>query len=148
MISFFYETKFKLNQIRLWKLWIKQCVEAENYKVGDLNYIFCDDEYLLQINREYLNHDYYTDVIGFQYSDGKELAGDIYISIERIAENAKENRVKFHQELARVMIHGVLHFMNYRDKSEKEAKKMRELENKYIELLPEINANVPRGTSI
>lgn len=147
MISFFYETNFRLNQTRLWKTWIKNCVEAENYKVGDLNYIFCDDEYLLQINREYLNHDYYTDVIGFQYSIGEEITGDIYISIDRITENAKENHVDFHHELARVMIHGVLHFMDYGDKTEEEAQKMREQENKYITLISELILNVPRGTS-
>jgi len=71
MISFFYETNFKLKQPRIWKNWIKASIEIEGYKVGQINYIFCDDEYLLKVNREYLEHDYYTDVIGLQYSEGK-----------------------------------------------------------------------------
>lgn len=137
MIAFFYETQFKLKQIRAWKNWLKTTIHQEGYKVGDINYIFCDDEYILQINREYLNHDYYTDVIGFQYSEDKKLSGDIYISIERIKENAETNKVDFKNELARVMVHGILHFMNYKDKNENEAKKMREKENQYLlEIIP------------
>src|SRR5690606_38785544 len=132
MISFFYETNFKLKQPRIWKNWIKASIEIEGYKVGQINYIFCDDEYLLKVNREYLEHDYYTDVIGFQYSEGKTLTGDIYISIDRIKDNAKENQIEFKNELARVMIHGVLHFMNYGDKTDLETRKMRDLESLYI----------------
>lgn len=137
MISFFYETKFKLKQVRTWKNWIKAAATAEGFKIGDINYIFCDDEYLLEINRTYLNHDYYTDVIGFQYSEGKEISGDIYISVERIKENAQLNEVDFKNELARVVIHGILHFMNYKDKTPEDAQKMREAESKYIaEIIP------------
>jgi len=132
MISFFYETDFKITKPRTWKNWIKESAANEGYKIGDINYIFCDDEYLLQINKDYLQHDYYTDVIGFQYSEGKELSGDIYISVERIEDNAQQNEVDFKNELARVVIHGILHFMNYKDKSEEESKKMRELESQYI----------------
>lgn len=132
MISFFYETDFKINKPRSWKNWLKESIHQEGFTIGDVNYIFCDDEYLLQINKEYLQHDYYTDVIGFQYSEGKELSGDIYISIERIKDHAEVNKIEFKNELARVVIHGVLHFMNYKDKSEKEAQKMREMENHYI----------------
>ncbi len=132
MISFFYETDFKINKIRAWKNWIKASIENEGYKAGDINYIFCDDEYLLQINKDYLQHDYYTDVIGFQYSEGKQVSGDIYISVERIGDNAKENQIDFKNELARVVIHGVLHFMNYKDKTDADIKKMRELESQYI----------------
>ena len=132
MISFFYETDFKVKNTRAWKSWIKSSIEAEGFQAGQINYIFCDDEYLLNINREYLQHDYYTDVIGFQYSEGKQLNGDIYISIDRIKENALDNNVDFQNELARVMIHGILHFMNYSDKTASEANKMREAENRYI----------------
>lgn len=132
MISFFYETDFKINKTRIWKNWIKSSIEKEGFQVGELNYIFCDDEYLLQINKEYLQHDYYTDVIGFQYSEGKKLNGDIYISVERIEDNANQNRIDFKNELARVVIHGVLHFMDYKDKAKKQAEKMREMENLYI----------------
>lgn len=132
MISFFYETDFKINKTRSWKNWLKESIQNEGYKIGDINYIFCDDEYLLQINKEYLQHDYYTDVIGFQYSEGNILSGDIYISVERIEDNAEQNKIEFKNELARVIIHGVLHFMKYKDKSKEEAKKMREMESHYI----------------
>lgn len=132
MISFFYETDFKINKPRTWKNWIKESAADEGFKIGDINYIFCDDEYLLQINKDYLQHDYYTDVIGFQYSEGKILSGDIYISITRIEDNAENNQIDFKNELARVVIHGILHFMNYKDKSDEEAKKMRDLESHYI----------------
>lgn len=132
MISFFYETDFKINKPRTWKNWIKESAANEGFKIGDINYIFCDDEYLLQINKDYLQHDYYTDVIGFQYSEGKELSGDIYISVTRIEDNAEQNQIDFKSELARVVIHGILHFMNYKDKTDQEAKKMRDLESHYI----------------
>lgn len=132
MISFFYETDFKINKPRTWKNWIKESAANEGFKIGDINYIFCDDEYLLQINKDYLQHDYYTDVIGFQYSEGKELSGDIYISVTRIEDNAEQNQIDFKNELARVVIHGILHFMNYKDKTDQEAKKMRDLESHYI----------------
>lgn len=132
MISFFYETDFKINKPRTWKNWIKESAANEGFTIGDINYIFRDDEYLLQINKDYLQHDYYTDVIGFQYSEGKELSGDIYISVERIEDNARQNEIEFNNELARVIIHGILHFMNYKDKSDADAKKMRSLESFYI----------------
>lgn len=134
MISFFYETDFKLSTPNKWKKKLLECIQTEGFEAEDINYIFCDDEYLLKINRDFLQHDYYTDVIGFQYSDGKILSGDIYISVERVCENAKENEVEFENELARVMIHGVLHFMGYKDKSASDAKKMKNAENKYLEL--------------
>lgn len=132
MISFFYETDFKINKPRTWKNWLKESVANEGFKIGDINYIFCDDEYLLQINKEYLDHDYYTDVIGFQYSEGNVISGDIYISVDRIEDNAEQNQIDFKNELARVIIHGILHFMNYKDKTDAEAKKMREMESHYI----------------
>lgn len=134
MISFFYETDFKLSKPAKWRKFLSECIKSEGFGTEEINYIFCDDEYLLKINQDFLQHDYYTDVIGFQYSEGKKLSGDIYISIERIRENAKENEVDFENELARVMIHGVLHFMDYKDKSVSDAEKMKNAENKYLEL--------------
>jgi rRNA maturation RNase YbeY len=134
MISFFYETDFKLSKPAKWRKFLSECIKSEGFEAEEINYIFCGDEYLLKINRDFLQHDYYTDVIGFQYSEARQLSGDIYISIERVQENAKENRVGFENELARVMIHGVLHFMNYKDKSAADAKKMKNAENKYLEL--------------
>lgn len=133
MIAIFYETDFQLDAENDWKQWIETSVQEENFKTKEINYIFCSDDYLLKINQDFLQHDYYTDVIGFQYSEGKELSGDIYISIDRIKENAVENQVSFEKELARVMIHGILHFMKYKDHSPEEITEMRKAENKYLE---------------
>lgn len=138
MISFFYETDFKITKVSHWKKWIESAIREEGFETDEINYIFCDDEYLLQINIDYLQHDYYTDVIGFQYSEGTELSGDIYISIDRIKDNAIEQKVSFEKELSRVMIHGILHFMNYKDKTPAEAEKMRKAEDKYIAFLEEL----------
>ncbi|NLN33504.1 MAG: rRNA maturation RNase YbeY [Flavobacteriaceae bacterium] len=139
MIAFFYETDFQISNEEKWKDWLDHSVRKQGFETEEINYIFCDDEYLLQINIEYLAHDYYTDVIGFQYSEGKNLVGDIYISIDRVKENAIENRVEFHNELARVMIHGILHFMNFRDETEEEEEEMRKNEDKYLSFFEEIN---------
>ncbi len=135
---FFNETDFKTEEYEDWKNWIESSVKKEGFETDKINYIFCNDDYLLQINIQYLQHDYFTDVIGFQYSDGKKLSGDIYISIDRVSENAIDNSVSFDQELARVMIHGILHFMNYKDKTEKDAAKMRKAEDKYLAYFNEI----------
>lgn len=132
MISFFYETSFGIENASSWKNKISVVCREEGYSIEALNYIFCDDHYLLQINKEYLQHDYFTDVIGFQYSSGLALEGDIYISIERVKENAEENGVDFEIEMARVMIHGVLHFMGYEDKTKEKAMLMRLAEDKYL----------------
>lgn len=134
MISFFYETDFTIKKSKSWKEKIQQVVEAENHSTEEVNYIFCDDAYLLQINKDFLQHDYYTDVIGFQYSESGPLVGDIYISVERIKENAETNKVNYENELARVMIHGILHFMGYKDKSPEDEEKMREGEEKYLSI--------------
>jgi len=139
MIAFFYETDFQISNEEKWKEWLNHSVRKQGFEAEEINYIFCDDEYLLQINIEYLEHDYYTDVIGFQYSEGKELVGDIYISIDRVKENAIENGVEFHNELARVMIHGILHFMNFRDETKEEEEEMRKNEDKYLSFFEEIN---------
>lgn len=134
MISFFYETEFEIKDSKTWERKIKDLTNEEGFEIGEINYIFCDDEYLLKINQEYLQHDYYTDIIGFQYTYESPLMGDIYISIERIKENAKKNDVSFENELARVMIHGILHFVGFKDKTPEDTIKMREVENKYLTL--------------
>lgn len=139
MILFFSETDFNLDNPEIWEEWIQSAVIEEGFETEKINYIFCDDDYLLQINIQYLNHDYYTDVIGFQYSDGKRLSGDIYVSIDRVKENAIENSVSFKRELARVMIHGILHFMNHKDKEIADANKMRKTEDKYLAFFNELN---------
>ena len=133
MISFNYETDFELGNPDVISEWISKTIEAENCKEGEINYIFCSDDYLHKINVQFLNHDTLTDIISFDYSVGKELHGDIYISVERVMENASEYSVKFEDELARVLIHGILHFSGYKDKSEDETKQMRAKEDFYLD---------------
>ncbi|WP_369999159.1 rRNA maturation RNase YbeY [Winogradskyella sp.] len=132
MISFNYETDFKLeNQTKISE-WISKAINSENCKEGELNYIFCSDDYLHKINVDFLNHDTLTDIISFDYSVGKELHGDIYISVERVEDNAKDFDVSFEDELARVMIHGILHYCGYKDKNDEDAKLMRSKEDYYL----------------
>ena len=132
MITFNSETSFTLkNQNKLVK-WIGDVVSSEGFQVGEINYIFCDDSYLNKINQEFLNHDTFTDVISFDYTLGKEVGGDIFISIERVLENAEKFNEVFETELHRVMIHGILHFMGYKDKTKKEKTLMRTKEDENI----------------
>ena len=135
MISFNYETDFELDNETIISEWISNTILNENSKEGEINYIFCDDEYLHKLNVEFLEHDTLTDIISFDYSVGKELHGDIYISIERVADNAKDFDVDISEELKRVMIHGVLHYCGFKDKTEDDAKLMREKENHYLDAL-------------
>ena len=113
---------------------IEKLAASENRIPGDINYILCSDPYLLDINRQYLNHDYYTDVITFDYSEDNIISGDIFISVDTVADNAKEYNVTFEKELERVMIHGVLHLVGYNDKSDDEVVVMRAKENQYLSL--------------
>ncbi|WP_282071866.1 rRNA maturation RNase YbeY [Polaribacter atrinae] len=129
MVTFNYETEFDLKDENLLEYWIDNVVSKKGFSLGELNYIFCDDEYLHKLNVEFLQHDTLTDVISFDNTLGKLISGDIYISIERVADNAKDFEVSFIEELHRVMIHGVLHYMGYKDKSEAEKKEMRNAEN-------------------
>ena len=132
MISFNYETNFELPYEQEFSSWISKVIRSEKCKEGEINYIFCDDDYLLDINQKYLNHDTLTDIISFDYSVGKELHGDIYISVDRVKENAKDFEVDFKDEIRRVMVHGVLHYCGYKDKSEEDIKLMRSKEDHYI----------------
>ncbi len=132
MIDFFSETNFQLDNEAAYISWISQIVETEGFSLGDITYIFCDDEALHKINVEYLQHDTLTDIISFDYSVGKQLNGEIYISIERVKDNAQLFKVPFDNELLRVMIHGVLHFMGYKDKLPDEQKLMRQKEDESI----------------
>ena len=132
MITFNSETSFTLkNQKKLVK-WISDVISSEAFQVGEINYIFCNDSYLNKINQEFLNHDTFTDVISFDYTLGKEIGGDIFISIERVLENAEKFNEVFENELHRVMIHGILHFMGYKDKTKKEKTLMRTKEDENI----------------
>lgn len=132
MISFNYETEFTLENETLFSDWISRVILSENKKEGDINYVFCDDEYILEINKQYLDHDYYTDIISFDYCVGNELHGDVFVSIDRVKENATDFDVTFDDELKRVIIHGILHYIGYKDKSEEEELLMRQKENEKI----------------
>jgi rRNA maturation RNase YbeY len=134
MISFNYETEFELTNEAQISDWLSKVIISENKKEGDINYIFCDDEYLVEINQQYLDHDTLTDIISFDYSVGNELHGDIFISVERVRENAEEFNVSFEDELQRVLVHGVLHYCGYKDKSEADELIMRNKEDEKIKL--------------
>ncbi|MCP9764509.1 rRNA maturation RNase YbeY [Lacihabitans soyangensis] len=134
MINFNVETEgFKVLDIRKKKSWLKDLVKEQGFKLGELNYIFLNDEGLHKINLEYLNHDTYTDIITFDNSEDESMIeGDIFVSVERIAENAKKFKVDFESELTRVMAHGVLHLCGFLDKKPADVKLMREMEDKYV----------------
>jgi len=132
MISFNYETDFELSDETAISDWLSQVILSESKNEGDINYIFCDDEYLHKINVEYLDHDTLTDIISFDYSVGNELHGDIFVSVERVVDNAKDFEVSFDEELKRVLAHGILHFAGYKDKSEEDELKMRQKEEEKI----------------
>jgi len=132
MISFNYETDFTLDNESIYEDWISRIINSEGFELGEINYIFCDDEYLHKINVEYLNHDTLTDIISFDYSVGNILQGDIFISTERVADNAKDFNVVFDDELKRVMSHGVLHYCGYKDKSSTDEALMRSKEDEKI----------------
>jgi probable rRNA maturation factor len=134
MISFNYETEFELPNEDQLSNWLSHVILSENKKEGDINYIFCDDEYLLNLNEQYLDHDTLTDIISFDYSVGNELHGDIFISIERVRDNAHDFKVTFDEELKRVLVHGVLHYCGYKDKSEDDEKLMRQKEDEKIKM--------------
>ena len=133
MINFNYETDFKLENSDRLSNWITETILEENCKEGEINYIFCSDDYLLKLNVDFLNHDTLTDIISFDYSVGKELHGDIYISVDRVRDNASDFKVLFKDEIERVMIHGVLHYCGYKDKSEADEKLMRSKEDYYLD---------------
>lgn len=134
MISFNYEIDFTLENEIAFSDWLSAVIISENKKEGDINYIFCDDEFLLDINQQYLNHDTLTDIISFDYTIGNELHGDVFISVERVRENAKDFSVFFEEELKRVMVHGILHYCGYKDKSVDDEKIMRLKEDEKIKL--------------
>ena len=135
MIEFNYETDFKIEDEHRLENWIKTIVADKGFEIGEINYIFCDDAYLLKLNIEFLQHDTLTDIISFDNTMGKLISGDIFISVERVSDNAKDFKVSFDDELHRVMIHGVLHYMGYKDKSEEDEKEMRHQENLALEKL-------------
>jgi rRNA maturation RNase YbeY len=134
MIDFAYQTDFKLQNEEGVAEWISEIIVLEGFAEGDITYIFCDDDYLLKINQEFLNHDTLTDIISFDYSLGKQIHGEIYISTNRVADNAEIYETGFNNELHRVIIHGILHYCGYKDKTELDIEIMRRKEEKALEL--------------
>ena len=134
MISFNYETDFELENESHYEDWISRITQSEGFDEGEINYIFCDDEYLHKINVEYLDHDTLTDIISFDYTVGNLIQGDIFVSIERVQDNASDFNVSFEEELKRVLSHGVLHYCGYKDKSPKDEALMRSKEDEKMQM--------------
>lgn len=139
-ISFFNEDiSFDLPEETKIMKWIADVASSEGFSIEEINYIFCSDEYLLQVNKEYLEHDYYTDIITFDNSDKqKVIVSDIFISVDRVEENARDLKVDFLQELHRVMIHGILHLLGYQDKTSDDKTLMRKKEDTCLSLLQDL----------
>jgi len=134
MIIFNYETDFQLDNEKKYEDWIAEVIESEDKEEGEINYIFCDDDYLYEINIQYLEHQTLTDIISFDYTIGNLISGDIFISVERVRDNAKDFGVSFEEELRRVMAHGVLHYCGYKDKTGEDEKLMRSKEDEKIKM--------------
>lgn len=117
------------------KNWMKTVVSNEKKKLGVVSYVFCSDDDLLKVNQDYLQHNTYTDIITFDYSENEVISGDIFISIDRVKENAEKFQASFNQELQRVMIHGILHLCGYKDKTKTQAQLMRQKENEALSLV-------------
>ena len=132
MIAFEYLETEEITEINQNKKWLNQVISNEAKEEGDITYIFCDDDYLLEKNIRFLNHNTLTDVITFDYCEGNSVSGDIFISIQRVKENSEVFKVDFLTELNRVMVHGLLHLLGYKDKTERESNLMRKKENYYL----------------
>ncbi|SEG18733.1 rRNA maturation RNase YbeY [Halpernia humi] len=134
MINYFFENIEKIEISSKISPWLEQIILTENKKTGDINYIFADDAYILKINQDYLKHDYYTDIITFDYVKGKTISGDIFVSLPRISDNAKMLNKDLEREFLRVLAHGILHLCGYKDKSKEEISVMRDKEDFYINI--------------
>ena len=134
MIDFNYLDKFQLPNEQEVRAWLEFVLDQEDRELGEVSYIFCDDEYLYDLNVKHLNHNTLTDIISFDYSLGKVVSGDIYISVERVDENARDRGIEFDDELHRIIVHGMLHYVGYKDKSESQRKAMRKKEDYYLSL--------------
>jgi rRNA maturation RNase YbeY len=135
MIEFFKEeVDFVLTHAEQLEEWIAATILAEGKMMGDITFIYCQDDYLLKVNQEHLKHDFYTDIITFDYTENDLISGDLFISIDRVKENAEELRIPFEHELHRVMIHGVLHLLGYKDKTKKHKTEMTAKEDFYLTL--------------
>ena len=135
MISYYFQdTDFKFRDRRRTNEWLKLAAESEIRRIGNISIIFCSDNYVLDINQKYLQHDYFTDIITFDYCEGDRLSGDLFISVDSVRENSVEFETEFKDELNRVIIHGLLHLVGYDDHTEKDIKLMRSKENYYLSL--------------
>lgn len=134
MIEFHFKSDYIVKNTTKFFDWISRIIESEGYSEGQIDYIFCTDDYLLNLNQEYLNHDTYTDIITFDYTVGRKVSGDVFISTERVSDNAKDYNASFEEELLRVMSHGLLHLMGYGDKTKEERMVMRKKEEEKIKL--------------
>ena len=123
---------FRMRESALTKKWLTECAAAHNTAIQGIHYLFCNDEHMLQANRQFLDHDYYTDILTFPGHSSKGLSGDILISIDRVRDNAQSMKHSPRKELARVMAHGVLHLIGYRDDTDEHREKMRQAENRWI----------------
>ena len=132
MIHFHFENIDSFPILETTKKGLEQLIISENKKLGEINYIFCDDDYLLKVNQDFLNHDYYTDIITFDYVKGNTISGDIFVSLPRIKDNASSLSKDFEEEFKRVLAHGILHLCGYKDKTEAEQKEMRQKEDFYL----------------
>ena len=134
MISFHTEdVSFRLPDKLKHKQWLQAVAKEEQKKIGELNYVFCSDKYLLEINKQFLDHNFYTDIISFDLSEAPgKLIGEVYISVDRVKENAKTHGASFTEELLRVIFHGALHFCGYKDKKPSDVKKMRQMEDLWL----------------
>lgn len=130
----FQDTKFVFKYKSLNNRWLRMVAESEIRRIGDITIIFCSDNYILDINRKYLGHDYFTDIITFDYCSGNVLSGDLFISVDSVKENSVEYGTEFEDELNRVIVHGILHLIGYDDHTEEDVKVMREKENYYLDL--------------
>lgn len=135
MVTYFFEdTDFKLKNKTKIKKWLKLVAESEVFSLGALSIIFCSDNYILDINQRFLQHDYFTDIITFDYSEGEKISGDLFISVDSVRENSIEYETEFEEELHRVIVHGVLHLIGYDDHTDEDIRTMRSKENYYLSL--------------
>lgn len=130
----------KLKNKRLLKSWIAKVADSYGLKTGDLAYVFCSDDLILEVNKEFLQHDYYTDIITFDYCEGDTISGDMYISVDTVRTNSELYSTSFINEMHRVIIHGVLHLCGLKDKAPDDEKKMREAEAKALAMWDELVA--------
>lgn len=127
------DVSYRITASQRVKNWLKSVIEQEDRTLGAVTVVWCSDEYLLGVNRQFLDHDYYTDIITFDYTEGDKVSGDLMISLDRIKDNSKKFNTMFHVEQLRVLVHGILHLCGYKDKTKDEEKLMREKENFYLE---------------